>query len=249
MKKIIIHTFILVVSTFATIVFITNCNSVTGDNKPSKIDSAPKPELSALSIRKDVPPVFTNTFNGKIQLIEKNLFDTVTYNIYVWNEKVRIDKVQSAINRESTIINFVSKEIIVLNHKERLFAYQPYFEEKTKIDTSFKIIKTENEKTILGIKCKLWRVKNKKENTEISYWVSPNNFGFYYYLTKIWNANTKVNKYFQIIPNSFGYMPIEIIERNLLRDIKSSFIVSQISMDIPDGNLFMVPSSYAQFTN
>ena len=249
MKSIIIHTFILVVFILATIFLITNCNPVTGDNKASKIDSAPKPELAALSIRKDVPPVYTNTFNGKIQLIEKNLFDTVTYNIFVWNEKVRIDKVQSKINKVSTIINLVSKEIIILNHKEHLYAYQPYIEERTEIDSSFKIIKTENEKTILGMKCKLWRVKNTKENTEVSYWVSSNNYGFYYYLTKVWNSNIKVNKYFQIVSNSFGYMPIEITERNLLRDIKSAHIVSQISLELPDSSLFMIPSSYAQFTN
>lgn len=249
MKRIILHTFVFIIPTLTFIVLITNCNPVTGYNKESKIDSAPKTELAAFSIRKDVPPVYTNTFNGKIQLIEKNLFDTITYNLYVLNEKVRIDKVHSKINKESIIINLVSKEIIMLNHKKQLFAYQPYVEQKIEIDSFFKIIKTENEKSILGMKCKLWRVKNTKENTEISYWVSSNNFGFYYYLTKIWNSNFKVNKYFQIVPNSFGYMPIEITERNLLRDIKSVFIVSQISVDSPDSSLFMIPSSYAQFTN
>lgn len=249
MKRIILHTFITIIFTLFTILLITKCNPVTGDNKESKIDSAPKPKLAALSIRNDVPPIYTNTFNGKIQLIEKNLFDTVTYNIFVWNEKVRIDKVHSKINKESIIINLVSKEIIVLNHKMHLFVYQPYIEEKISLDSNFKIIKTENEKTILGMKCKLWRVKNTKENTEISYWVSSNNYGFYYYLTKIWNSNTKINKYFKIIPNSFGYMPIEITERNLLRDIKCSAIVSQISVELVDSSLFMIPSSYAQFTN
>jgi hypothetical protein len=52
MKRMILHTFILVATTLATLLVITNCNPVTGDNKESKIDSAPKPELTSLSIRK-----------------------------------------------------------------------------------------------------------------------------------------------------------------------------------------------------
>ncbi|HOU97259.1 MAG TPA: DUF4412 domain-containing protein [Bacteroidales bacterium] len=248
MKRMILHTFILVATTLATLLVITNCNPVTGDNKESKIDSAPKPELTSLSIRKDVPPVFTNTFNGKIQLIEKNLFDTVTYNIYVYKNKVRIDKVQPT-NNESYIFDLISNEKIIQNHPNKLYSIEPYNEEKTTYDSTFKIIKTENEKSILGMKCKQWRVKNTRENTEVTYWVSTNNYGFYYYLTKIWNSKIKVNKYFQVVSNSFGFMPLEVTERNLLRDVKSSLIVSQISQEIPDSSLFIIPTSYAQFSN
>lgn len=248
MKRIILHTFILVVSTLAIILLITNCNPATGDNKESKIDSAPKPKLTSLSIRKDIPPVFTNTFNGKIQLIEKNLFDTVTYNIYVYKNKVRIDKIEPK-NNESYIFDLISNEKIILNHPNKLYSIEPFIEEKANFDSTFKIIKTENEKTILGMRCKQWRVKNTKENTEVTYWVSANNYGFYYYLTKIWNSKIKVNKYFQVVPNSFGYMPLEITERNLLRDLKSSHIVSQISQEMPDSNLFIIPATYAQFSN
>ncbi|GAB4450053.1 MAG: hypothetical protein Fur0028_05400 [Bacteroidales bacterium] len=179
MKRMILHTFILVVTTLATIFVITNCNPVAGDNKESKIDSGPKPELTSLSIRNDIPPVFTNTFNGKIQLIEKNLFDTVTYNIYVYKNKVRIDKIEQK-NNESYIFDLISNEKIILNHPNKLYTLQPFIEEKATYDSTFKIIKTENEKTILGMKCKQWRVKNIKENTEVTYWVSSNNYGFYY---------------------------------------------------------------------
>lgn len=248
MKKYLLHTFVFVVFIAATLFLFTDCNPATGDNRESKMDSAPKPELAAITIRKDVPPVYTNTFNGNIQLIEKNLFDTITYNIYVSKNKVRIDKVQLK-NNESYIFNLISNEKIILNHPNKLYSVEAFTEEKSNFDSSFKIIKTENEKNILGMKCKQWRVKNTKENTEVTYWVSSNNYGFYYYLTKIWNSNIKINKYFQIIPNSFGYMPIEMTERNLLRDLKSSLKITHISQDLPDSNLFIIPSSYAQFSN
>ncbi|NSW45881.1 MAG: DUF4412 domain-containing protein [Bacteroidales bacterium] len=233
-----------------TILIITHCNPVTGDNKITKIDSAPKPKLAALTIRKDVPPVFTNNFNGNFQLVEKSLFDTVVYNIYVFNNKVRIDKIQSNINKESTIINLELKEVIILNHQARLYTTQIFSEEKTEIDSNYKIIKTENEKTILGIRCKQWRVKNVKENTEVTYWMATNNeYGFYYYLTKIWNPNIKTHKYYQIIPNSFGFLPFEAVERSLLRDIKNTMIITQIDKNIKDTSIFTIPSTYAIYTN
>jgi len=249
MKRTITYIFFAIAFTI-TLLIITHCNPVTGDNKVTKIDSAPKPELAALSIRKDIPPVFTNHFNGNFQLVDKSLFDTVTYNIYVWNDKVRIDKVQSNVNKESTIINLVSKEIIILNHQARLYTTQIFTEEKTEIDSNFKIIKTDNEKNILGFKCKQWRVKNIKENTEVTYWMSPNNdYGFYYYLTKVWNPNLKTHKYYQVISNTFGYMPMEAIERSLLRDIKNTMIITHLNKEIKDTSIFYIPSSYAIYTN
>jgi len=249
MKRILTY-IVPAIEIFVIFLIMTYCNPVTGDNKITKIDSAPKPKLAALTIRKDVPPVFTNNFNGNFQLVEKSLFDTVTYNIYVLNNKVRIDKFHSNNNKESIIINLELKEVIILNHEARLYTTQFFAEERTEIDSNYKIIKTENEKTILGVKCKQWRVKNVKENTEVTYWMAINNeYGFYYYLTKIWNPNIKTHKYYQIIPNSFGYLPFMAVERSLLRDIKNTMIITQIDKEIKDTSIFTVPSSYAIFTN
>lgn len=249
MKKNLISFVGFMVLAFAAIFIISNCKPVTGDNKLSKIDSAPKPELAALSIRNDVPPVFTNKFNGEIKFVEKNLFDTITYDIFVNYNKVRIDKIQGQENKESYLFNLQTKEMIALHHQRQLYSIMPIPEEKTIFDSTFKVIKSENEKNILGMKCKQWRVKNTKENTEITYWVSTNNFGFYYYLTKVWNSNSKVNKYFQIIPNSFGYMPIETSERSLLRDLKSTILITYLNNANIDSTNFIVPKSYALFSN
>jgi len=139
--------------------------------------------------------------------------------------------------------------MIALHHQRQLYSIMPIPEEKSSFDSTFKIIKSENEKNILGMRCKQWRVKNTKENTEITYWVSSNNFGFYYYLTKVWNSSSKVNKYFQIIPNSFGYMPIETSERSLLRDLKTTVLITSLSDANIDSTKFIVPRSYALFTN
>jgi hypothetical protein len=235
-------TLILIILTF----FNISCNHLTGDNKPASIDT-PKAELASMSIRTDVPPVFTNNFKGKIQFIEKNLFDTILYNLFVNNNLVRIDKFEKKENNESIIINLITKQMFVLNHKKKLYSKFQINEEKVEYDSNYKIIKTENEKDVIGYKCKQWRVKNAKENTEITYWVNNQNYGFYYYFIKTWNNTSKINKYFQLIPNSFGYMPLEITERNLLRDIKTSIIFTKLENSTIDTSVFKIPKEYTLF--
>jgi hypothetical protein len=249
MKKL----YILIISAFVIVILsvtcIKYCNHIIGDNKLSNVDSAPKTMLSSLSLRKDIPSVFTNTFSGKLEFIEKNLYDTLHYIIYINHEKVRIDKIYNDKNSDSYLLNLKTNEMIALNHKRQLYSTIPINEEKNTIDSTFSIIKTNNEKKILGKRCVQWRVKNRNDNTEITYWVSTNDYGFYYYLSKLWNSHNKYQKYFQIIPNSFGYMPFETVERNLLRDVKSSINLTSITYETVDTSLFIVPRTYALFSN
>ncbi|MCX7862289.1 MAG: DUF4412 domain-containing protein [Bacteroidales bacterium] len=234
---------------FYVVLLFSGCNTLSGDNKATTVDSSPKPQLATLSLRTDVPAVFTNDFSGIIQFIEKSLFDTVTYEMYVYKNFVKIDKYRKNEKFESLIIDLLEKKMHVLNHNKKLFSTITVNEEKSTFDSTFKVIKTENEKTILGKKCKQWRVKNIKENTEITYWVDSSNYGFYYYLIKVWNSTTKPNKYFQLISNSFGTMPLEIIERNTLRDIKCSYSATKVEYCNIDSSIFTIPSNYTLFSN
>ncbi len=247
MKHLLTIYIFVILATVYTIFMLVGCNPLTGDNKVSQVDSAPKPQLNSFSLRTDVPPVFTNKFSGIVQLIEKNLFDTVTYKLYVDNKFVRVDKFLKNSNYESLIINLEKKEITILNHNKQLYSTIKVDEEKMEYDSSIKIIKTENERTILERNCKQWRVKNLKENTEITYWVDCSDYGYYYYLIKIWNATAKTHKYFQIIPNSFGCMPLEIVERNLLRDVKSTINITTLEFSSIDQSLFNIPTNYSAF--
>ncbi len=226
-----------------------SCNQLSGDNKTAEIDSAPKPQLTAMTLRTDVPTSFTNEFSGIINFIEKNIFDTTSYNMYISKHFVRLDKIRNNNNFESVIINLLNQEMLVLSHAKKLYSKFNVNKEQTEYDDQIKIIKTNNEKTILNKTCKQWRVKNVKENTEVTYWVDSSNYGFYYYFIKIWNPTSKPNKYFQLIPFSFNCMPLEIVERNLLRDIKSNIAITKIERTSLDSNLFVIPKNYTLFSN
>lgn len=233
---------------FISLTLLISCNPLSGDNNVTKIDSAPKPVLSGLTLRTDVPANYTNDFSGIINIVEKNLFDTISYNIYATMHRVRIEKIRTNKIFEIILINLANKEMIVLNPEKNLYSKFTVNKEQTEFDDQIKIIKTENEKTILGKTCKQWRVKNVKENTEITYWVDSSNYGFYYYLIKTWNPTLKPNKYFQLISNSFNCMPLEIVERNLLRDIKSTTYVTKIESTTLDTSLFTIPNNYTLFS-
>ncbi len=249
MKRIYIIIIVLIVVGLISVIGVNFYNKIIGDNKISTVDSSPKPTLLSLSLRTDIPITYTNTFNGKFELIERTLYDTSQYIIYIHNDKARIDKNYRTTKKESYLLNLKTGEMIALNHQKKLYSSIPVVEEKPSLDSTFTVIKTNINKNILGQNCAQWRVKNRNDNTEITYWVSTNNYGFYYYLNKVWDASKKYHKYFQIIPQSFGFMPFEIVERNLLRDIKSSVNMTSISNQMLDTSLFTVPSDYKHFSN
>lgn len=247
MKNTLLNT-VLILVFISVMLMAMRCGRATGDNKKATVDNAPKPELASYSIRKDVPPVYTNDFIGNLQLIERTLYDTIEYNISVKGSKVRIDVNIHSENNESSIIDLKENQMIVLNHKKKLYSIMPLIVENTLYDSAYKIVKTNNEKVILGVKCKQWRVKNVKDNTEITFWVGDNKYGFYHYLIKGWLSSIKPHKYFQIIPESFGFMPFEIVERNLLRDFKSSFNITKITFGDVSNDSFEVPKTYSLYT-
>ncbi len=238
----------LVVTILLLIIFIVSCNQLTGDNKVAEIDSAPKPQLSGLTLRTDVPPSFTNEFSGIINFVEKSIFDTASYNMYISKHNVRLDKIRNNNILETTIINLLNKDMVALNHVKKLYSKFNVNNVQPEYNEQIKIIKTNNEKSILGIKCKQWRVKNEKENTEVTYWVDSSNYGFYYYFIKLWNPTYKPNRYFQLIPFSFNCIPLEIVERNLLREIKTNIVITNLERKTLDSTLFIIPKNYTLFS-
>lgn len=113
----------------------------------------------------------------------------------------------------------------------------------------YKIIKTNNVKNILGYKCTQWRVRNDVKNTEITFWVTGKKFNFYQRFLKLWNKTDNCYQYFLNIPEVEGYIPVQQIERTLLRDVKSSILVNKISDQKIDTTLFNIPKDYSLFAN
>ena len=107
--------------------------------------------------------------------------------------------------------------------------------------------KTSGTKIINGYTCKLWRMRNKAENTEVSYWVAEDKFDFFNGLLKVLNRKDKLSVYFMQAPTVVGAMALEATERNLLRDFKNAIVTTKIEKKVLDASLFSIPAEYKKY--
>lgn len=189
-------------------------------------------------------------FEGTIDLIQKNLYDTISFSLTVYKNKVKLDKSILKNKSDETLIFDLQNEVITaLNNNKKLYYNLPKQPYVNNSKLNFKIIKTNNVKSIIGYKCTQWRVKNDLKNTEITFWVTGKKYDFYHRFLKLWNKTENCYQYFLNIPEVEGYMPIQQVERTLLRDVKSTITISKISEHKVDTTLFNVPDTYSLFSN
>ena len=184
-------------------------------------------------------------FEGVLKIEKTNHFDTVLYTFQVKGNKVHIDEFNISHNSHITYIaDLENGSIIAIN--PQLKVYRPVEVNNLKpVDlNNYEIIKSENIREINGKQCYQWRVRNKKLNTEIAYWVVKDGFHFYQRLASIFNNIEKLNQFFLAIPDSEGVMPMLVIERSNLRDEKSRMAVTQFVEQKVKEDIFRIPSNF-----
>lgn len=189
-------------------------------------------------------------FEGSMTFIKMNHFDTTYCTYHVKEHYVRIEEMDRLKEVQRIfIVDVHNKAMVALHPKRKLFTtikVNPYLYSKNP-DTE--VIKTENRKRINGHLCTQWRVKNQKENTEITYWVANEQFYFYRPLIEIVNGIEKINFYFMQISNAEGFMPLLTEERNLLRDKRMHIELIAIEKKKLDPKIFSIPQDYKLFIN
>ena len=106
-----------------------------------------------------------------------------------------------------------------------------------------------NTKSIQGVKCVEYTVKNTEENTSITYWVAENKFSFFVPVIKLWNRKDKQSVYFnQIKDLPEGSMPL-FSEEKQINDGKliTKLEVVKIGKKVPDDASLVVPPNYNKF--
>jgi hypothetical protein len=238
----------LVLVFVSSVVFVFT--KVSGINKLKKINTS----TTLLKINPD-ESLFedhrkNSTFEGVIEIIKKTQFDTISYSLTVKNNLVRLDPSPSEKNTtESLLFDLNKNTIVALHHDKKMYMIVPVQNNFTTEHENIKINKTHNFKYISGVKCYQWRVKNLTENTEITYWVAGNQFGFYQNFLRLWNKSDKCYKYFLAIPEVYGSIPVQQIERTLLRDTRTTVFINNISSQKVDSSSVRIPDDYTLFTN
>jgi len=187
-------------------------------------------------------------FEGSILLVKESCYDTAFYTYYVSDGKIRIEKLNSKkLLQNVYIINTLNEEVYVVDPAKKLYAKLKRKSQETSNESQYAILKTSNFKLINGIKCFQWRVKSREKNTEISYWVTQNNFDFFEKMVRILYQTELSWEFFNQIPQSQGFFPMLSVERNLVRDEKNRTSVLQIDRRTIDSAMFRIPSDYKLF--
>jgi len=190
-------------------------------------------------------------FEGVITFEQQTFVDTLKYTYYVKGDLVKLvvneDCSSCVTGDEAMIFDIKNKTITALKpsvHMYKDIPIKPYVEKR---NNDFIITQNpRNYKKINGYKCIQWRVKNIKENTEISYWVVDANFDFFVDFLKLWNRTEKQSRYYLQIPNSTGYFPMMSVERTTLREKRMQLQVKSVEARELDNSVFEIPPDYKE---
>ena len=207
--------------------------------------SGPQNSEDAMSVNK------TGVFEGVIRFEQQTFGDTFNYTYYVKGNFVKLVINENCNSCESgdeaMIFDLKNKTITALKPSLKMYKdipIKPYVENK---ESDFIITQNpRNYKKINGYKCIQWRVKNYKENTEISYWVTNGHFDFFDDYLKLWNRMEKHSRYYLQIPNSEGFFPMMSVERTTLREKRVQLVVTLVERRDLDNSVFEIPPDFKE---
>jgi len=193
--------------------------------------------------------VYAQNFEGEILFVKQSHKDTSYISFKIKGEKVRYEELNKNLQIDNyTIVDLSQKNIFTINPKRKLYVDLPVYQWKDEPDTmNFDISKTGNYKVIKGFKCFQWRVLNKKEDTEIQFWAADDRFEFFSKFLILINQSEKISQYYLNIPEIYGKMPLESVERSLLREMRMRLEVVSIEKKTMQAALFEIPSGYKLF--
>ncbi|SRR6056297_1594256 len=194
-----------------------------------------------------VYPFVTAGFEGKIMMVKKTYYDTSYIQFFVKGNQVRIDNYTSNEELGNTlIINTKSEKAYLLDFERMKYTelhIPPASSEKT---DNYKILKTKNFKKINGIKCYQWRVRNRKKNSEVAFWVARKDLDFFNKLIPILSHISGTYEFYERIHGKTNYFPFMIVERSLLRKERQRLAVVDIQSTSVNNGMFNIPDSFIE---
>jgi len=210
-----------------------------------------QPNNNSQNDKLDNLPSKNKKFEGVINFVQEFIEDTLSYTYYIKNRIVRFEpqnNCRNCKNKDSYMLfDLDKKTITAIDPIHKMYTNIPTKPYMPNNDKNFQIIKTNNSKKIQGYKCFQWRVRNKAQNTEVSYWVAQDNFIFFEDFLKLWNRSEKHAEYFLKIPKTKGYFPMLSEERTTLREQKMTLRVTQINKQQLAPDIFVIPKEFQSY--
>ncbi len=155
-------------------------------------------------------------FSGSVEFKYYTLNDTTLNTYWVKDKKIKLDQYAKRSNNieGSFIFDLDAKTIKFVNLKRKIWGAHksetpPVMKGKCDISKG-------KGKTVNGMKCNEYVVKNTEENTVITYYVTTDNYDFFIPMMELWNRKDKQSIYFRKIQGlSKGSMPVMSEERQI----------------------------------
>jgi hypothetical protein len=189
-----------------------------------------------------------NNFEGSITFVKKSYYDTTYLHYHIKGDQIRIDQYNRKGGRliEILMVDLREKTLIAVNPEKKLYRPLSIRPDEEVADKNFEVIKTRNFRMIQGKKCYQWRVRNRRLNSEIAYWVTQTDYSFFDDLLMLLRRTERAYRFFVHIPSKDGYFPMLTVERTLLRDERERLIVDNISRGRLSDSLFQIPDDYTE---
>jgi hypothetical protein len=187
-------------------------------------------------------------FEGKITFVRETEYETSYFTYFVKDHKIRIDEMDKSKKLvRYMIINTQDNQAFIINPGQKIYIPYSTIQQNNLPEDDFEIIKSENTKKIQNYVCTQWRVRNKTLNTEVTYWVAQDNFYFFENLLKVLRKSDNCSAYFLKIPGIKGFLPMEYVDRSLLRVKRVSFLAISLENKHLKDNIFRIPENYTSF--
>ena len=194
------------------------------------------------------PPI-KKEFTGTLKYIEYTPFDTTYFTVYITKKNIRIDTFKDKENKN------VDKVMIYHLDEDQVFAIKPSKEIYKSLSIERKhdysvegckvILNKNNFKYINNYKCVQYRIQDKLNDTDVTYWIPEEDFPFYCDLAEMKYSMQAAHKYFFLLPNSKVAFPMQTTERSLLREEKFSYKVIEMEEKSElNAELFDIPKGY-----
>jgi hypothetical protein len=189
------------------------------------------------------------SFEGVIEFKKQTTTDTVNYIYYIKGDKVRLDEIGSKSKKVegSFIIDLKNNTMLSLSHDRKLYIEQASGTPAA-VTGKAEVKKTGNVKTIQGMKCTEYIVKDAEEKVQVTYWLASNHYDFFFKLLKVLNRKDKSALYVQQITGAEGMFPFLSSQINLetnKEEVKME--VTKVEKKVVDASLFEVPKDYQKF--
>ncbi|MBL4585913.1 MAG: DUF4412 domain-containing protein [Flavobacteriales bacterium] len=174
------------------------------------------------------------------------MMDVTQYAYHVKNNMVRIDEVVEGSDDlvATLLVNLETEQMIALSHERNLYMKRPRKSGRTTASEGSVVVEGSLKRSIHGINCSQFRVKNKEANREVMYWVSEGDYAFFPKLLSILKRSDNFSTYYMSLPNLENKLPLMAQENTLLREKKGFLQIDKLEKKELADSLFEIPEGF-----